>query len=59
MAEAAEELSVRVKRFITGFDVNQTSDRYEPTDAAIEQNVYSGNKSVARKIEDEVKYLYR
>ena len=59
MGEVVEEFSVRVKRFITGFDVNETSDRYKPTDTAIQQNVYSGNKSVSRKIEDEVKFLYR
>ena len=49
----------RVKRFITGFDVNETSSRYQPNPAESALNVYSGNKSVIKKIEDELKYQYR
>ena len=60
MGEAVEQARSRVRRFIRGFQVNQTSARYEPTDADKQRNVYrAGNKSVSRRIQDEVNYQYR
>ncbi|KAL8597760.1 hypothetical protein ACOMHN_001718 [Nucella lapillus] len=58
LSETLEMKAPRVKRFIEGFDVNETSARFQPNDAEKALNIYSGNKTTVRKIEDELKYLY-